>query len=457
MTHRHPHGNIFYRRMAQDHPLIVRGEGVYLYDQDGTRYLDGSGGAIVANIGHGVQRVAQAIERQTSQVAYIHASMFISEALERYCEELAKICPLPDPKFYLLTSGSEAIEAAIKLARQVQVERGHSERYLTISRWGSYHGVTLGALAVTGKAKMRKLYQPMFVDMPHIPPPYCYRCPFGLAPLECSVQCAIALEEEIIKQGPENVAAFLAEPVGGATLGGIVPPPEYWPIVRDICDRYEVLLIADEVMTGMGRTGAWFAIQHWDVQPDIITIGKGAAGGYFPLGILAARGELVDLIAGGKGEFNHGGTYSHHAVGATAGLATLEYLWENNLVEEVARKGRVLERLLEDKLTNFEWVGDIRGMGLMWGIELVQDKESKSPFDPRLHLSQKIADEAFQNGLIIYPGSGSVDGERGDHFMLGPPFTISDSQMEEMVDILAISLQFVGHASARPLIPTQSR
>lgn len=441
MNHRHPYGNVFYRRMAHDHPLIVHGEGVYLYDQEGKRYLDGCGGALVANIGHGVQSVVHAIAEQAARAAYLHASLFTSEVLERYCAELARICPLSDARFYPLTSGAEAIEAAIKLARQAQVERGQSKRYLTIARWGSYHGATLGALAVTGKGRMRELFRPMIVDMPHIPPPYCYRCPFGLAPMACSLQCATVLEEEIIKQGPENVAAFLAEPVGGATLGGIVPPPGYWPIIRDICDRYGVLLIADEVMTGMGRTGAWFAIQHWDVQPDILAIGKGAAGGYFPLGILAVRGELIDSIARGKGEFNHGGTFSHHAVGAAAGLATLNYLRENQLVEGVSHKGRILEKLIKEKLANLDVVGDVRGMGLMWGVELVQDRVTKTPFDAELRLSQQIADEAFQKGLLVYPGSGSVDGLRGDHFMLGPPFTITDDQMEEMIEIIRQALK----------------
>jgi len=423
--------------MHHTHPKIVRGEDVYLFDKKGNSYLDGSGGALVVNIGHGVETVTQAMANQAAQVAYIHGTMFTSECNERYARELAQICPVPESKFYYLSSGSEAIEAAIKFARQVQVARGQVRRHLTISRWGSYHGATLGALAVTGKPKMRDMFAPLFKDMPHIPPPYCYRCPFQLTYPDCEIRCATALEDEILRQGAENVSAFIAEPVSGATLGAVVPPKEYWPIIRQICDQYDVLLIADEVMTGMGRTGTWFAIEHWAITPDIITIGKGATGGYFPLSVLGVRGEHVSLIASSAGDFIHGGTYSHHTVGTSAGLATLAFLKQEKLIADVKRKGKILHDILNEKLGHSKWVGDIRGMGFMFGVELVQDKQSKQPFDPGLHISQKIADQALKNGLIIYPGSGSVDGIQGDHFMIGPPFIISEEQMESIAEILS--------------------
>jgi adenosylmethionine-8-amino-7-oxononanoate aminotransferase len=439
--HKHPHGSIFYRRMGHDHPEIVRGEGVYLYDRAGKSYLDGSGGAIVVNAGHGVEEIAQAMAAQAVQVAYIHPTMFTAEVIERYAAELAKIVPVEDPKFYFQTSGSEAVEAAIKLARQIQVERGEGARYLVISRWMSYHGLSLGALAASGKPKMRKLYEPMFQDVPHIPPPYCYRCPFGLAHPSCNLRCAEALEEEIIKQGPGQISAFLAEPVSGATLGAVVPPDGYWPKIKEICARYGVLLIMDEVMTGMGRTGKWFAAEHWGIKPDILTIGKGAASGYFPLGIVAARGADAAVIAEGSGDFSHGGTYSHHPVGAAAGLATLEHLRQHGLVETVSTKGQYLVEELHKRIGDLPCVGDIRGLGLMWGIEIVRDKASKQPFESSLHLGQKIADKAFELGLVVYPGSGTVDGVSGDHIMLGPPFCIAEDEISQLVDLLAAGIE----------------
>ncbi|MBL6965567.1 MAG: aminotransferase class III-fold pyridoxal phosphate-dependent enzyme [Anaerolineales bacterium] len=450
-TYKHPHGNIFYRNMHKAHPKIVRGEGVYLYNAEGKRYLDGSGGAIVVNAGHGVQSIAEAIGKQAGEAAYLHARMFTSEVIETYAQALTEIVPLPDPKFYFLTSGSEAVEAAIKLARQIQIERGENKRHLTISRWMSYHGLSLGALAVTGKEKMRAAYQSMFQDMPHIPPPYCYRCPLGLVRETCDLACANALEAEIQTQGAENVSAFLAEPVSGATLGAVVPPDGYWARIREICDRYGVLLIADEVMTGMGRTGKWFAVEHWDLTPDILTIGKGAASGYFPLSIVVVKGEHVDLIARGSGDFNHGGTYSHHAVGAAAGLATLNYLRANQLVERSAALGQVIHRALNQHLRNLTCVGDIRGMGTMWGIEFVQDQATRQPFEPILHFSQKLGNAAFARGLILYPGSGCADGYAGDHIMFAPPFVITESQIESSIEILLQSIIAVQKQAPNPL------
>jgi adenosylmethionine-8-amino-7-oxononanoate aminotransferase len=433
---KYPQGHIFYRRMSHPHPIITHGNGVYLFDQQGKKYLDGSGGAIVVNTGHGIPEIAAAISEQAAKAAYTHPTIFTAEIIEKYATELADLVPIDDPRFYFLTSGSEAVEAAIKLARQIQVERGESQRHLTISRWMSYHGLSFGAMAVTGKPKPRKLFKPMFQDVPHIPPPYCYRCPFQLEYPACELKCANALEEEILKQKPENISAFLAEPVSGATLGAVVPPDGYWKRIREICDQYGVLLIADEVMTGMGRTGKWFAVEQWDLEADIITIGKGAAGGYFPLSIVATKRAYCDLIQQGQGDFSHGGTYSHHLVGAAAGKATLDYLKNHRLVESVPNKANFLSGLLQDNIGSLPGVGDIRGIGLMWGIEFVQDKTTKKPFDPKIKLSQMIADSALFHGLVIYPGSGSVDGHIGDHLMIGPPFCITESEISELVDIL---------------------
>jgi adenosylmethionine-8-amino-7-oxononanoate aminotransferase len=442
-----PAGHVFYRRERHPHPTIARGEGVYLYDTDGRRYLDGSGGALVVNIGHGVREVADAIAAQAARAAYLHATMFTSEPLECYAEALAPLVPLPDPRFYLMCSGSEAVETAIKLARQVQLARGQAGRYLVISRWGSYHGATLGALAVTGKPKMRRPFQPLLAPMPHIPPPYCYRCPFGLAYPACRLRCAEALDEEIRRVGPEHVAAFIAESVSGATLGAVVPPPEYWPRIREICDAYGLLLIADEVMSGCGRTGRWFALQHWGVTPDLVTIGKGASGGYFPLSITAVKGEWVEaLLTSGPG-FVHGGTFSHHAVGAAAGLSTLNYVQAHDLVAAAARQGERLGVALRAALEGLSCVGDVRGMGLMWGVEFIGDRATRAPFPAGLHFAQQVADAALARGLIVYPGSGNVDGDAGDLVLIGPPFTIGDEQIHELVSLLKEAIEAIAYGT----------
>jgi len=428
--------NIIYRRMAHSHPRAERGQGVYVWDTDGRRYIDGSGGAAVVNIGHGVTEIAQAMAGQAADVAYVHGTMFTTDALETHSERLAARAPMPAPRFYYMTSGSEAVETAVKFARQIQLARGEPARELTISRWGSYHGATIGALAVTGKPKMRTMFAPLFRDQPHIPPPYCYRCPFGAAYPACDLACAQALETEIVRQGPGRVSAFLAESVSGATLGAAVPPEGYWQKIVEICARYGVLLIADEVMAGFGRTGRWFAIEHFGVQPDLMSIGKGVTGGYFPLSVTAVRGTNVEAVRQAHGDFVHGGTFSHHAVGASVAMATLHYMEKHDLVDAAAARGEYLGRRLSEELGNLPCVGDVRGLGMLWGVELVADKDTKAPFPPELHLSRRVGDLAFERGVIIYPGAGSVDGVRGDHVLLAPPFVITEEQIDTLVSVL---------------------
>ncbi len=432
----HPTGHVLYRRGTHQRPMVARGEGVYLYDADGRRYLDASGGAIVVNLGHGVREVVQAMEDQAARVAYAHPTTFTSLPMETYAEALARVTGLPDARLFPLCSGSEAVETAIKLARQAQLARGYASRFVTISRWQSYHGTTLGALAVTGKPKMRRPFEPLLPPNRHIPPPYCYRCPYGLHHPGCGIRCAEALAEEIVRIGEENVAAFIAESVSGATLGAVVPPPGYWPRLRKICDEHGVLLIVDEVMAGFGRTGRWFGFQHWDIMPDVVTMGKGATGGYFPLSITAVRGEWIDAITEASGGFVHGGTFSHHPVGAAAGLAALRYMERKNLVAAAASKGEVLGEKLHAGLGDLPWIGDIRGIGLLWGLEFVADRKTKAPFPPSWHFAQRLADIALEIGLIVYPSGGCVDGTAGDHITIGPPFVITDEQIDEMVVLL---------------------
>jgi adenosylmethionine-8-amino-7-oxononanoate aminotransferase len=442
-NYRHPQGHVFYRRMDYPRPMIARGEGVYLFDTGGRRYLDASGGPVLVNIGHGVEEVVEAMAAQGRQVAYIHATMFTSQAIEDYSNALAEVVPLPDPRFFYLCSGSEATETAIKFARQVQVDRGEAGRYLIISRWRSYHGTTLGTLAISGRPGLRSLYLPMMHDMPHIPPPYCYRCPFGLEHPSCGIACAIALEDQIKILGADTVAAFIAEPISGASLAAAVPPPEYWPLVREICDRYRLLLIDDEVMTGFGRAGRWFAIETWGVTPDVMTMAKGAAGGYWPLSITAVKREHVEVMRQGRGDFSHGGTFSHHAMGAAAGLATLRYIQEHDLIAASASKGGQLKAKLQAALGDHPHVGDIRGQGLMLGLEFVSDRATKEPFPAKARLARRLGDAAFERGLIIYPSQGTVDGVNGDHTMIAPPFIITEEQMNDLVALLVEALEAV--------------
>jgi adenosylmethionine-8-amino-7-oxononanoate aminotransferase len=277
----------------------------------------------------------------------------------------------------------------------------------------------------------------MFEDMPHIEPPYCYRCPFDARGEACDLECARQLEREVLRQGPERVAAFIGEPVGGATLGGIVPPDDYWPLVREICNRYGLLLIADEVLTGFGRTGAWFAMDHAGVQPDVMAMAKGAAGGYFPLSILAARGADVETIRQVDGDFNHGGTFSHHAVGAAAALATLEYLEAHDLVHRAAEMGQILGRRLQESLGDLPGVGDVRGIGMLWAVEFVADKETREPYPPEQHVASRVNARCREMGVLFYPGSGSVDGVRGDHLTIAPPYIITEDQIDDLVAALA--------------------
>jgi adenosylmethionine-8-amino-7-oxononanoate aminotransferase len=387
--YKHPQGHVFYRKMGHARPMISHGEGVYLFDENGKQYIDGSGGPLVVNVGHGRSQIIDAINRQIQQVAYVHAIMFTSQPVEDFSAALAPLVPLPEPRFFYLSSGSEVVEGAIKLARQIQQARGERSRTLTISRWLSYHGMTLGALGVSGRPGLRAPYLDMLADMPHIRPPYPYR-------LDASgEELAAYLEESILAHGPEKVSAFIAEPISGASLGAVLPPDDYWPCIRQICDKYGVLLIADEVLVGMGRTGEWWGIDHWQIQPDILVTSKGLAGGYFPLGFIAAKGEDVELIRQELGDWNHGGTFSHHAAGAAAGLATLQIMQDEKLVQNAAVSGAYLGQKLHAALADHAHVGDVRGRGLFWAVELVQDKQTKDPFPSRRHQAWEIWRRAF--------------------------------------------------------------
>ncbi|MGI8554543.1 MAG: aspartate aminotransferase family protein [Dehalococcoidia bacterium] len=437
-----PQNHLFSRSTEHRPPGVRRAEGVWIETEDGRRILDGSSGALVASIGHGVREVIEAQHAQAENVSYVHGSHFTVDAQEDLAQRLAAMAPEGLERVYPVSGGSEANESAIKLARQYFLESGKPQKHKIIARWTSYHGNTLGALSLSGHIARRRPYVPMLLEEPHIPPCYCYRCPFGLQPDSCGVRCAHELEAEIKRQGPENIAAFIAEPLVGAAGGALTPPPEYFPIIREICDRYDVLFIADEVMTGIGRTGQNFAVDHWNVIPDIITTGKGVGGGYAPLGAMIVKEQLYQAIARGSGAFMHGFTYGGHPPSVAAGAAVLKYVEEHDLVAQAALRGEYLAECLEP-LRSSAIVGDIRGKGLMRGIEFVRDQETKAPFPRALKVAERIGSAAFAEGLIIYPGSGNVDGIDGDQLLIGPPLVISEPEIDQLVEMLTAAIDAV--------------
>lgn len=442
MKYAYPKGHVFYRKLTHTYPLITRGEGIYLYDERGKRYIDGSGGALVVNIGHGRREVLQKITEQMEQVSYVHGIQFTTKSIEEYAEALGEVLPRGLERIYFLSGGSEACEAAIKFARQYFLESGQPERWRVIARWHSYHGNTLGALSLSGRIGNRKPYLPLLIDFPHFPPPYCYRCSFGLAYPKCELECAKALENVIQMEGPETISAVILEPIIGATIGAVIPPDGYLSSIRKICERYGILYIDDEVMTGMGRSGKWFAVEHWKVTPDIMVLGKGMSGGYFPLSAMITRTKFVDQMKEKTGEFVHGHTFSHHPVACAAGFAVLEYIRKNELIEKCASRGEYLLNRLEE-LKAFPFVGDVRGKGLMTAIEFVKDQKTREPFPREAKFTEKVIDSAFDNGLVLYPGTGFVDGVNGDMVMVGPPLIIEEGQIDEIIDILKKTLSII--------------
>lgn len=426
---------VFYRNLRRFYPIADRGEGIYIYDTTGKKYIDGSGGAAVVGIGHGVKEITEAMVRQAEKISFSHGSQFTSQPTLDLAAQLARLAPEGLNKVYFLSGGSEAIETAVKMARQYQVERGKPEKYKVISRWTSYHGNTLGALALSGHTGRRRYYLPLIQHTPHIQPAYCYRCPFGLEPEKCALECALDLEKTILYEGPDSVSAFIAEPVVGATAGALVPRQGYFQKIREICDRYDVLFIADEVMTGLGRTGKNFGIDHWNVKPDMIVAAKGLSSGYTPIFTVIVKEEIHRAIQEGSGAFVHGHTYSQNPLSCAIALAVIDYLRKHDLISRAARMGDYFLRALQS-LYRHDFVGDVRGKGLLAGIELVKDKKTKEPFDPQLRINAKIANVAFEKGLITYPGGGGADGIKGDHLLLAPPFIITEEQVDQMVAIL---------------------
>ena len=433
--------HIFPRNTRISLPKAVKGDRCYLIDETGKRYLDASGGAAVSCLGHSNEKVIQAIKDQLDKVAFAHTGFFTSDAAEVLADKLIAQAPEGIARVYLVSGGSEAVESAIKLARQYYVEKGESERTHVIARWQSYHGNTLGALSAGGNKWRREMFGPLLIDMSHIDPCYAYRHQRDDETLEeYGLRAANLLEDEILRVGPEKVAAFFAEPVVGATMGVVPAVPGYLKRIREICDKYGVLLVFDEVMCGMGRTGHIFACHEDGVSPDIITIAKGLGAGYQPLGAMLCSEDVYGVIAQGSGLFQHGHTYMGHPAAAAAGIAVVDQITEPGRMEHVRAMGEKLQAALEQALGQHPNVGDIRGRGLFRGLELVQDRETKEPLDPALKINAKIKSLAKDAGLICYPMGGTIDGKRGDHVLLAPPFIIDDSHVAEIVEKLSYAI-----------------
>ena len=423
-------------------PAIVKSEGIYLYDDQGHRIIDASGGAIVCSIGHGVQEIADTISDQMKKVAFVFRRAFHTPELE---EAASKICETTNgdmDRVFFVSGGSEATETAIKLARKYHIDNGNPSKFRVISRWQSYHGSTMGAASWSGFTSRRADFTPYLKDFVHLPATHCYRCWYGRSPETCDLECAEALENEILCLGPETVSAYIAEPVSGHSLAAASPPNAHFTRIREICDKYDVLMILDEVMSGVGRTGKWYGYQHHEVVPDIIALAKGLSAGYFPVGATAVKAKIHDTIANNSGVFGSGHTYGGNPLAAAVVCRVIDYLNEHDLIARCAAMGHYLVDKLET-LRSHPTVGDIRGKGLQRGVEFVQDKETKAPLDAQLHFSQQIQDEALQRGVHIESSSGCDRGQAGDTIIFGPPFIITKDQIDEMIDILDQTISVV--------------
>lgn len=439
---------VLQRSFRKVFPAAVRGEGVYIWDAEGRRYLDFSGSAAVNFIGHGVAEISAAMAEQARQLEFVHTSQFTTPLAEAYAAELLEFAGenFQGGAVYFTSGGSEATETALKLARHFQKEIGQDRRYQVLSRNQSYHGATLGALAVSGNKRRRESYRPMVREFAHVGIPYCYRCAYDCTDgcTNCGQSYAAELEGAIEASGGE-AAGFIFEPVSGATLGAVVPPEGYLKSIEEVCRRHGVLLIADEVMTGMGRTGKHFSIEHWKVVPDILITAKGLSSGYAPLGAVIASKKVIDAIAGGSGAFLHGFTYNAHPVCLAAGRAVLGRLRSQNLTDaaDSSRPNSVAAKLASalSSLSNMDVVGDVRGIGLLWGVEFVADQASKQPFSPDLNFAGKVGQAALGRGLLVYPMQGCVDGTSGDHLLIAPPAIITDGEIEWSVSQLREAIQ----------------
>jgi adenosylmethionine-8-amino-7-oxononanoate aminotransferase len=442
MPLRYPDSHVLYRNLTRDYPLIIKGEGCWLYDAEGRSYLDACGGAFVACLGHGVREVVEAVAEQVRRVGFVSGVAFTNEAVEALADELAGLAIGELKHFYFLSSGSDAIEAALKLARQYWVARGKLAKHRIVALTPSYHGNTLLALSLGAREHYKALFAPWLLEVARIPAPLSYRCPCRGQDHDCP-RCSGRILEQVLQQlGPDSVAAFVAEPVGGSSTGAAVPQTDYWRTVREICDRYEVLWIADEVLVGAGRTGTWSALEPYGAVPDIQVMGKGISGGYAPLASVAAPRHLLDLLAQQGSGLLHAQTYVHTPAMCAAGLAAIRRLKAEGLVARSAAMGRLLHQKLQ-ALRGLPHVGDIRGRGLLAGIEFVADPDSRLPFLRERRFAERLTAAAERVGLMVWPNTGHVDGVNGDLILLAPPFVITEAELDELVLRLRRALESV--------------
>ncbi|WP_163099979.1 aspartate aminotransferase family protein [Peribacillus alkalitolerans] len=437
---------VFHRDFTKTYPIITHGEGIYLFDEDGKRYIDACSGAVAANLGHGVEEIADAMALQAKKAAFVHSMRFETDVLFELAEKIAKLAPSSLDKVYFTSGGSEANESAIKLARQFHKDAGRPEKHIVIGRWQSYHGNTYGSLSAGGDIKRRQMYTPNLLNFSHIHSPNCKRCPYQREQDDCDAKknwsCVGNLESVILELGPENISAFIAEPIVGSQLGAVSPPEAYFKEIRNICDKYNILLIVDEVMTGFGRTGKDFGIQHFGVTPDIITFGKGVSAGYAPLAGMIVHDRIIKgLLQNSKGKFVHGYTYSGHPVSLAAGLSVLTIYERESILKNVQESGQYLKDRLMNLKSACPIIFDIRGEGLLLGIELAVDGDKGTPFPGKIQASERINSIAMSMGAVFYPGSGSINGHSGDHLLITPPLNVTKSEIDEIMSVLEQSLQ----------------
>ncbi len=439
-----PNVHAVHRDWDRAFPVMERAEGIYLYDRDGRKYIDGSGGSsVVTTIGHGVQEIAEAMFEQSRKFSFYPAHAFTNDQFLELADLVVSLAPgqLKDAsRVWVTCTGTDATDDAVRLARQYWVVKGKPSKHQVITRWQAFHGNTISVAGYSGITGRRSLFQPMFVDSPHIPPAFCYRCPFEHTYPECNLLCARALETTIRQQGPENIAAFIAEPVVGAGLGCVPAPPGYFQAVREICTRYDVLFIADEVMTGWGRTGKMWGIENWDVTPDIIATAKGMTAGYTPLSAVIARDDIWGALEQAHSPFKAGHTLNANAVSCAGANAVIHYILQHNLIENSRERGIQALKGLANLMEKHPIVGDVRGLGLMFGFELVKFQDTKRPFEAQRHASSVFERAAWKRGLVSYPCTGTVDGTLGDMVLLAPPLVINEAQVNDILNIIDDSL-----------------
>ena len=411
------------------YPQISYGKGVFLYDTEGTEYLDACSGAVTANIGHGVPEIAEAMARQAGKISFVYRSQFTSGPAEKLADKMSAITGGKLNWSFFVSSGSEAAETALKIAVQYWQEKGKPRKNRIISRHMSYHGITMGALSMSGHPVRRERFSVFLDACPAVPAPYCYRCPLGLSPGTCGLACAKELEHAILRTGPENTAAFIAEPVVGAAGGAISPPDGYYQELMRICRQYDILFIADEVMTGLGRTGEWLASSHWGLEPDIAVFGKGMSGGYTPIAAAAMTDAVMEPFLSGSGSIMAGHTYSANPLSCAISLAVLEYIEKNGLIEKAREAGNRLNELLQKIAADFPFIGEVRGKGLLMGLEFVQSQETKNPFPPEANVTGAVIQIAMEHGLLLYPAAAGTEGVTGSAILIAPPMTVSTGEL----------------------------